>query len=348
MSHGAPRRPTASQAAGVKDVAARAGVSVGTVSNVLNRPETVSAPTRERVERAMGELGFVRNESARLLRAGRSRTLAYVMLDATNPFFTDVAQGMESAAEQADLSLFLCNSDNDPERERRYLSRLQEQRVQGVLITPNDPDDPTLDAMARQGTPVVVVDRVRDAESLCSVAVDDTLGGWLAAQHLLDLGHRRIAFVGGPERIGQVRDRRSGAAAAVSDAGLAPDRLVEVRTEAMTVAEGRGAGGRIAGMPAAERPTAAFCANDLLALGLLQSSVSLGMRVPDDLAIVGYDDIDFAAAAAVPLTSVRQPRRQLGRRATELLVDEATNPQHRHERVLFTPELVARASTRRP
>jgi LacI family transcriptional regulator len=335
------------RSAGVKDVAARAGVSLGTVSNVLNRPDRVSTRTRERVEQAMAELGFVRNESARLLRAGRSSTLAYVMLDATNPFFTDVAQGIERAAEQADLSLFLCNSDQSAERERTYLTRLQEQRVQGVLITPVDPDEPLLDEVVRLGTPVVIVDRVRDVGSHCSVAVDDVLGGRLAVEHLVDLGHRRIAFVGGPERIGQVRDRRRGARDALADAGLPDDALVEVRTDALTVAEGRNAGERIAGMPSSTRPTAAFCANDLIALGLLQSCVGLGLRVPDDLAIVGFDDIEFAAAAAVPLTSVRQPRGQLGRRATELLLDEGTNADHRHEQVLFTPELVARASTRR-
>jgi LacI family transcriptional regulator len=347
MARGREDASSAARSAGVKDVAAAAGVSLGTVSNVLNRPDRVSARTRERVERAMAELGFVRNESARLLRAGRSSTLAYVMLDATNPFFTDVAQGIESAADEHDLSLFICNSDNSAARERKYLTRLQEQRVQGVLVTPVDPMEPLLDEVARHGTPVVIVDRTRDVDSHCSVAVDDVLGGRVAVEHLLDLGHRRVAFVGGPERIGQVRDRRTGAAAALAAAGHAASDLVEVRTEALTVAEGRGAGERIAGMPRATRPTAAFCANDLLALGLLQKCVALGLRVPDDLAIVGYDDIEFAAAAAVPLTSVRQPRRQLGRRATELLLDEATDPDHRHQQVLFTPELVARDSTRR-
>jgi LacI family transcriptional regulator len=122
---------------------------------------------------------------------------------------------------------------------------------------------------------------------------------------------------------------------------------VVVETDALSVAEGRGAGARIAGMARKVRPTAAFCANDLLALGLLQECATLGIRVPEDLAIVGYDDIDFAAAATVPLTSVRQPRRQLGRMAAELLIDEASNPYHQHKQVLFTPELVARATTRR-
>lgn len=333
------------RSASVKDVAATAGVSLGTVSNVLNRPDRVSASTREKVERAMRELGFVRNESARQLRAGRSSVVAYVMLDATNPFFTDVAQGIEGAAEEADLSLFICNSDQRQDREHDYLRRLQQQRVQGILITPVDPQDPALDEVARQGTPVVIVDRVRDVDTHCSVAVDDLLGGRIAVEHLLDLGHERIAFVGGPERIGQVRDRRVGARAALKAAGRSPDELVVVDTDALTVAEGRHAGERIAGMPRASRPTAAFCANDLLALGLLQQCVALGLRVPDDLAIVGYDDIEFASAAAVPLTSVRQPRRDLGRTAAELLLDEATNPEHAHQQVLFTPVLVARAST---
>jgi LacI family transcriptional regulator len=335
--------------ASVKDVAAAAGVSLGTVSNVLNRPDRVSAPTRDRVERAMADLGFVRNESARQLRVGSSRTIAYVMLDATNPFFTDVAQGIEEAAEDADVSVFSCNSNNQPDREATYLSRLEQQRVQGVLITPLNPEHPLLDALPRRGTPLVIVDRTRETHSHCSVAVDDVLGGELAARHLLELGHERIAFVGGPESIGQVRDRRQGAARAVTEAGLPPDRLMPFATTALTVAEGRGAGERLAGTDLRHRPTAAVCANDLLALGLLQQCVALGLAVPDDVAIVGYDDIDFAAAAAVPLSSVRQPRRQLGARAAELLFEEAANPDgHRHQQVLFTPELVARASTRRP
>ncbi len=347
MVVGATGRSGAPRSAGVKDVAAAAGVSLGTVSNVLNRPDRVSVRTRERVERAMAELGFVRNESARQLRAGRSSTVAYVMLDATNPFFTDVAQGIEDVADLRDLSLFMCSSDNRQKREHAYLTRLQEQRVQGILITPVDPDDPALDEVAAHGTPVVVVDRVRSSSTHCSVAVDDVLGGRLALEHLLDLGHQRVAFIGGPHTIGQVRDRLAGAKAALADAGRSPGDLVVLDTEALTVAEGRGAGERIAGMPRTSRPTAAFCANDLLALGLLQQCVALGIGVPDQLAIVGYDDIEFASAAAVPLTSVRQPRRDLGRTAAELLLDEASNAEHVHQQVVFTPELVARASTRR-
>lgn len=333
-------------AAGVKDVAAAAGVSLGTVSNVLNRPGQVSPVTRAKVEAAIASLGFVRNESARQLRAGSSRILAYLMLDAGNPFFTDVARGVEDAAREAGLSVFLCNSNENAAREADYLDLLEQQRVQGVLITPVDPDSSRLRTLPARGTPVVLVDRALDDDEHCSVAVDDVLGGEVALSHLIELGHTRIAYVGGPHTIGQVVDRRSGARRSLTQAGLPAENLVELVTGALTVAEGRGAGQRLAGLPLDRRPTAAFCANDLLALGLLQQCVSLGLRVPEDLAIVGYDDIEFAAAAAVPLTSVRQPRQLLGRTAAELLLDESSNPDHEHQRVMFTPELVVRTSTR--
>jgi LacI family transcriptional regulator len=331
----------------VKDVAAAAGVSLGTVSNVMNRPEVVSSRTRERVERAMADLGFVRNESARQLRAGTSRTLAYVMLDGSNPFFHDVAQGIENAAEEADLSLFICNSNSRADREEIHLDRLLQQRVQGILITPVNPEARHLGDLSRRGVPLVIVDRVRETDRCCSVAVDDVLGGRIGVEHLVDQGHDRVAFIGGPESLGQVRERLQGARQVWEELGKAPDDLVYLPTEAMTVSEGRSAGERLAGLPARRRPTAAFCANDLLALGLLQQSIGAGRRIPDDLAIVGFDDIEFAAAAAVPLTSVRQPRQELGRAAAQLVLDEATNPDHRHQQLSFTPELVARASSRR-
>jgi LacI family transcriptional regulator len=329
----------------VKDVAAAAGVSLGTVSNVMNRPEMVAAGTKQRVERAMTELGFVRNESARQLRAGTSRTLAYVMLDGANPFFHDVAQGIEFAAEDADLSLFICNSNGRAEREEVHLERLLQQRVQGILITPVNPDASSLDEVSRRGVPLVIVDRVRAGGGFCSVAVDDVHGGRLAVEHLADNGHTRVAFIGGPESLGQVRERLQGAREVWAELGLPADDLIHLPTTALTVAEGRSAGERLAGLPTRRRPTAAFCANDLLALGLLQQTIGSGQRVPDDLAIVGFDDIEFAAAAAVPLTSVRQPRQELGRTAARLVLDEATNPAHTHEQATFIPELVARAST---
>ncbi|MBR7741759.1 LacI family DNA-binding transcriptional regulator [Phycicoccus sp. BSK3Z-2] len=336
-----------SRAASVKDVAERAGVSLGTVSNVLNRPSLVRESTRAKVEAAIAELGFVRNESARQLRAGRSSVLAYVLLDARNPFFTDVARGIEDATSDAGLSLFMCDSREDAVREAAYLHKLGEQRVQGVLITPVDPTTPLLDELPGRGTPVVLVDRTRELSDWggCWVTVNDVLGGRLAVEHLLARGHRRIAFIGGPARLGQVRDRRAGAREVFAESGLPAQDLVELATDSLSVEEGRRAAHRLLSMPASERPTAAFCANDLVALGVLQRCIEDGGRVPEDLAIVGYDDIDFAAAAAVPLTSVSQPRYELGYTAARLLIEEQNDPGHAHQQVEFDPRLVARRST---
>jgi LacI family transcriptional regulator len=195
----------------------------------------------------------------------------------------------------------------------------------------------------RHGIPVVFVDR-HGGPGRCSVTVDDIAGGELAGGHLHERGHARIALVGGPMTLDQVAHRWEGARRATAAAG-APEPLV-VETTALNVAEGRRAGERLIGLPAARRPTAAFCANDLLALGLLQQFVRVGLDVPGDLAIVGYDDIEFAEAAAVPLTSVSQPRHLLGRTAAELLLVEASGePGHEHRQVVFTPELMVRAST---
>ncbi|MBB5436234.1 LacI family transcriptional regulator [Nocardiopsis composta] len=327
-------------------MAAHAGVSLGTVSNVLNRPELVSERTRGRVQRSIEALGFIRNDSARQLRSGASRTVAYVLHDTANPFFTDVADGVQRTTDPAGLALYLCNSGEDADRQAFFLDLLEQQRVTGVLITPVDPDDPRIAALAARGTPVVLVDRPARGD-LCSVAVDDVLGGDIAAEHLLAAGHRRLAFVGGPLPLGQVADRLSGARRALQRTGGADLQVVE--TAALTIAEGRRAAEHIAALPAGHRPTAVFCANDLLALGVLRQCAALGLRVPEDIALVGYDDIEFAEAAAVPLTSVRQPRRLLGRTAAELLLAEARDTGgHEHRRILYDPELIVRASTSGP
>jgi len=330
-------------ATSIKEVARQAGVSLGTVSNVLNRPEVVSEQTRGRVLEAIRELGYVRNDSARQLRAGRSRTVAIVVLDVANPFFTDVVRGAEEAIEATGAMAVVCNSGEDAARERRHLDLLEEQRVQGVLITPVDGGrDSRLEQLARRGIPVVLVDHGSGQRNRCSVAVDDVLGGQLAGAHLRELGHHRVAFVGGPVTIPQVADRRRGFAAVF--AGDEDPRIVD--TPKLSVSAGQQAGKEIADLPPSDRPTAVFCANDLLALGVLQEMTMRGVRVPRDVAIVGYDDIDFAAAAAVPLTSVRQPREQLGRAAAQLLLEEANDPgHHEHRHVVFSPELIVREST---
>ncbi|MEU9828161.1 LacI family DNA-binding transcriptional regulator [Micromonospora chersina] len=336
-------------AASIKEVARQAGVSLGTVSNVLNRPNSVTPATRQRVLDAIAELGYVRNDSARQLRAGQSRTVAIVVLDVANPFFTDVVRGAEQVVEEAGAMLVVCNSGEDSARERRHLELLEEQRVRGVLITPvGHGRQPNLERLHKRGIPVVLVDRGSGRASRCSVSVDDVMGGRLAMEHLLDQGHRNVAYLGGPFAIQQVADRHAGAQAALAERGSGAALRV-ASTTSLTVAAGRRAAEELLTLPVRQRPSAVFCANDLIALGVLQEVTARGLRVPDDLAIVGYDDIEFAGAAAVPLSSVRQPREQLGRTAAQLLLEEAEGGEaHRHRHVVFQPELVVRHSSEQP
>lgn len=331
-------------AVSVRDVAAAAGVSVGTVSNVLNRPERVQPATVSRVQAAIEQLGFVRNDAARQLRAGRSRTVAMVVLDVRNPFFTEVARGAEERASHHGLALILANSDEKQTREDTHLDLVEEQRAFGLLITPVGENMPRLERLRDHGIPAVLVDRESRDARFPSVAVDDVIGGRIAAQHLLGIGRRRIAYVGGPLTLRQVSDRLAGAEAAVS---TVPGAAIElVATDALTVAEGRQAGQRLLDRSPADRPDAVFAANDLVALGILQSLVMLGgARVPDDIAIIGYDDIDFSAAAVTPLSSIRQPAALIGSTAIDLLVAIARGEAPADEHVVFQPSLVAREST---
>lgn len=334
-------------AVGIREVAASAGVSVGTVSNVLNRSHLVAESTRLRVQEAIDALGFVRNESARQLRAGTSRTVGLIVMDVANPFFTDVARGVEDAASQAGLSVILCNSDDDAAKQERYLSLLAEQRVQGLLIVPVDASERRLSELRARGIPVVLLDRRAARRNFCSVSVDDVAGGEMAVEHLLERGHRRVGFVGGG-KFRQVSDRHSGAEAAFGRRGVPAEYLTWVRAESLNVAGGRRAAASFLDIPASRRPTAVFCVNDLLALGFLVELTKRGVDVPGQVALVGYDDIELAEAAVVPLTSVRQPRQHLGRTAMSLLLEETGEGAHRHQQVVFAPELIVRRSSEAP
>jgi LacI family transcriptional regulator len=332
-------------AVSIKDVAQRAGVSLGTVSNVINRPELVSPQKRALVRAVIEQLGYVPSESARQLRMGQSRIVGLLVLDMGNPFFVDVARGAEHVARAAGLRVMVCNSGEDSREEAEYLSLFVEQRVRGVLITPADVNAPNLDGFASRGVPFVFVDRVLPEAQGCSVSVDDVTGGALAARHLLEAGHTDIALINGPSHLAQCVDRQEGVRRAVTEAGLPESAVTVLRVDHLDVASGRDAGARLLGL--SRRPSAVFCANDLLALGLLQAMFAAGVRVPEDLAIIGYDDIEFAAAAAVPLTSVRQPAWQIGATAAQLLIAETEDDadSHRHRRVVFQPELVVRRSS---
>lgn len=335
-------------AASIRDVAQHAGVSVGTVSNVLNRPGEVSAESITRVHRAIEELGYVRNDAARKLRAGVSRTVGFVVLDGQNPFFGDVVRGAEDEASKHGIAVLYGNTDEDIARERLYLDLFEEQQVRGVLISPYGDIHPRLERLRARGIHAVLVDRFSGDGRFSSVSVDSVVGGRMAVEHLIDTGRRRIAFVGGPFEIRQVTDRLAGARVAVENS-VEPVEIEVIATGALTVAEGAAAGARILERPRREWPDALFAANDLLALGLLQGLVVDGrMLVPHEIALIGFDDIAFAAAAAVPLSSMRQPSAMIGRTALRILLEETTDPDMIPRQTVFLPELIVRASTAPP
>jgi LacI family transcriptional regulator len=333
-------------AAGIRDVAAAASVSVGTVSNVLNAPHKVAAAPVARVHSAIDKLGFVRNDAARQLKAQRSRCVALLVLDIGNPFFTDVARGAERRAAELNLTVLFGTSDDDANRERSYIDTFDEQRVFGLLVSPVSDDLSRMLTLQSRGTPVVLVDRDATGTPFSSVAVDDVAGGRLAAEHLCATGRRRLAFVGGPFALRQVRDRWRGAQEAVGECAGAS--LEVINTAELSVLAGRAVGEQLRERPPDGRPDAVFCANDLLAIGVLQALTLMGgLRVPQDIALIGYDDIDFARSAVVPLSSIRQPSTQIGTAAIDLLTavpEDGHEPQH----IVYQPELINRASTDTP
>jgi LacI family transcriptional regulator len=327
----------------IHDVARRAGVSAGTVSNVLNRPGYVSAPTRERVLAAIAELGFTPIQHARKFPAGRQRTLGLALADLANPFFVDVALGAEAEAKALGVGVVMVHNGDDTAREQDNLEVLVRQRVHGIMIAPVRAAAEELERLDARGIPLVYVDRVDEASDRCWVKTDDVAGGRLAGEHVMDLGHHDVAFVGNLGRTVQVDRRFEGFSEALAQADVVSERL---ETASWGIADGRRAAAQLLARPVAQLPTAIMCGNDLIALGMLLEFARAGIRVPDDISIVGFDDLSWSDAATVPLTTVRQPREELGRRAVRLLLDEIDRgAAHAHRHELLVPELVVRAST---
>lgn len=340
MSNQTPtiRRPS------VTDVAKRAGVSVGTVSNVLNRPESVSERTKAKVERAIAELNFVRNASARQLRSGEVSTVGAVVLDIANPFFTEMARGIEDRLAQDDYTLMLCSSDENPEREARFLRLFEERGVRGVIATPSHGSLDSLLRLRDHGIEVVLLDHTSPVPDLASVAVDDVGGASLAMEHLIGLGHEHLAFLNGPLNLRQCVDRRDGVYRTLHAHGLDPAvALEEVALDALNADAGE-AGVHQLWARSGPRPTAMFCANDFTALGALRALRELDVDVPGDVAVVGYDDVMFASMLTTPLTSVRQPMHTLGWTAADMLLTRRSSGEDATQ-VEFEPELVVRASS---
>jgi LacI family transcriptional regulator len=321
-------------------VARLAGVSVGTVSNTINRPQQVRPKTRRAVQEAIDELGFVPNQSARVLSGVSAQVIGLVVPDVASPFFMGVAKAVERAAGEVGHMVMLCNSGNEQASERRLLRMLAAQRVRGALVTPAGAAQPE----SAEDMPLVFLDHETGASD-CSVSVDHFTGERLAARHLLALGHRRLAFVGGPARMWQMALRARGARRELAANGIDPaEALAEYTMPGFGIQDGIAAAER---MLAGELPDGILCGNDMLAFGVYRGLARAGARVPEDVALVGYDDVDFAADWIVPLTTVRQPIDELGYRAATLLLEHTGQlpggHEHRQERLL--PELIVRESS---
>ncbi|MFB2580012.1 LacI family DNA-binding transcriptional regulator [Herbiconiux sp. P15] len=331
----------------ISDVAARAGVAIGTVSNVLNHPDKVAAPTLKRVHAAIEELGFVRNNQARSLAMGRSTTLGLVVTDIGNSFFVDMARGAEEGAALEGLTLLLANSDNNHTKQETYLDLFDQARFAGILLAPFEAA-PEIPLRTRgNGPPVLLLNVAIPVEEGCSIVVDNEQGGYLAARHLIDQGRRRLAFVGGPDRLEPLLERRLGAERAVAETNGAVS-LEEIIVGAVNAPEGRAAASIILNRPPSERPDGVFAASDLLALGLVQT-LSATLRIPDDLAVIGYDNNSAVRESAIPISTIAQPGREMGELGARLLWSEVTSAgDHQHEHVVLAPALIPRASSVRP
>ncbi len=329
----------------IKDIAKAAGVSPSTVSRALNDSPLINPRTRERIKELARKLGYERNELARSLVKGRSKALGLLVADITNPFFAEITKGVGDVAHGRGYGLILCNTDDDPRREHSYSLLLRRKRVDGLILTSVTLEDPNLVELARSGVPLVLVSRLCRSVDAPYVTVDNRLGARLAVEHLLELGHRRIACITGPKEIDSSRDRAEAFQEVLEEAGLRVPRGWVVFTD-FTWEAGERAAGRL--LARKRRPTAIFAANDLIALGVMVAAHKAGIPVPDGLSVVGFDDIAFASLPLIRLTTVAQPTYEMGRIAAEWLLDVIEGKRRRKLRKTLKPKLIVRATTAPP
>ena len=336
----APRR--GARRSTLSDVARVAGVSVGTVSNFLNRPDKVAPATQRAIEQAIGLLDFVPNGQARSLARGRSRTVGMIVTDMSNSFFVDIARGAEEAASAAGHSLLVASSVNSEAKQQQLLGVFDEARFAGILIAPFEAPTDYREPQGLRGS-AVVLNVARPVHYGSSVVSDDELGGYLAARHMIELGRRWLHFVGGPERLAPIKQRLDGVRRAVAEAdGVA--LTFEHVAFLDHLAEGAEIGRRLRSLGPLVRPDAIVSASDLVALSIIHA-VQGGLSVPEDLAVIGYDNNAAARDAAIPVSTVAQAGMEMGAVAFELLLQELSSEPHEHRMVSLKPHLVVRASS---
>ncbi len=326
----------------IRDVAKRAGVSAITVSRVINNSGSVSSITREQVRRAIQELHYVPNSLARNLRSRQTHTLALVVSDITNPFWTTLARGVEDTAARNGFHVILCNTDEDPTKQANYIDLLLQRQVDGILLAPTANDPLSLTTLKRQNVPCVLIDRRVDSFKADLVTSDNREGARQLTRHLIQLGHRHIAMVSGPDSISTARERIEGYCQALQENGI-PVVEALIRRGGYKEDSGRQL---VCELLAVEpRPTALFAANNSLAVGALQALHEAGLQVPDDIALVCFDDIPQASSIYPFLTVVAQRPYEMGATAAQLLMERLASQKHRKVReIILDTQLVIRKS----
>ncbi|MFL6127000.1 LacI family DNA-binding transcriptional regulator [Actinophytocola sp.] len=336
----------------IREVADLAGVSPASVSNFFHKPRKLSEATRQRIQQAVDALGFVPNDVARTLRTGVSPVIGYIAFELASATTPEIAVAIERRVAARGMYLLMANDTGSHDRERSYLRLFAKQQVSGIIIAPVGDVEAELAQLRGHGIASVLSARRAESPDQASVSIDHVEGGRLAMRHLLHQGRRRIGFVTSPLELRQVADRLDGALSAVRSVPGATLEIIPVTER--SVEAGIACAGQLADRPPAQRPDALFCVNDLLAIGVIQALVARHqVRVPDDIAVIGYDDIEFAQSTIVPLSTVRTPHAELGTAVADLLFaeialgDAAATGEHdgRARQIEFSPELVVRAST---
>lgn len=329
----------------IKDLAKVAGVSPSTVSRALNDSPLISLETKRRIQRLAEELGYERNELARGLVKGSFGALGLIVPDIINPFFAEITKGVEEVARSRGFGVVLCTTEGEEAREADYVQLLRRKRVDGLIIASVTLDDPCLANLQRSKVPFVLVSRLSQRVKAPYVVVDDRKGGRLAVEHLVSLGHEKIAFVGGPANVYSSRERMHAYRQVLRERGL-PCRREWIIFSAFTQQAGREAGRRLLSCP--DRPTAIFAANDLIALGIMEAAEELGLSIPEDLSLVGYNNIAYAGLPRIQLTTVAQPMRDMGRIAARYVLDVVEGKETAFLEAILAPQLIVRRTTASP
>lgn len=330
----------------LKDVAVAAGVHISTASRALDERTApqVNADTVARVRQAADELGYRVNGMARALRRRQSLIVGMVVPDITSPVFPAVVRGAEDVLSTVGFSLLLSNTDSDPAKARAQITAMLEGRADGLLLGIARRQDPVIDAFRAAGTPIVLVNRLIDRGGVPAVVADDFHGILMAVEHLSQLGHRQIGYVGGPSSLSTAAQRLAGFEQAARHFPLDPGGVAE--TAGFSEDAGLQAGRELLdGHPGT---TAVVAANDLLAIGVIDAAAERGLSCPRDLSVVGFNDIGYVRRLQPPLTTIRIPHYEVGRRAAELLLALVADPARPPETVMLAGELIVRGSTGRP